>query len=432
MRLGTAHPARGAGVFVVELPAPLADRADRARPASGSGSSASPDLRSTGCGRRRVRSPLGWPRSGCRRSRSSTSGPTDASVAARVGAMERDDAGRPPAVCRRALAPRAAMPADDPGLVGRDRRGRGVRGCPAERVRRRRSRQPSGRRLPTRPVVLPFANLRRPTGERRPTGLAGSLLPEPVVPRAATDARVVVPDGDAEGARGEPPAPPKRRGPTVPRQRRTTDATAGRGRPPRTRARRSPRPRADRLQAELAELTGTRRPEVIARIRAAKEFGDLKENADYTAAREEQSFLEGRIQSIEARLRDAVIAEAPPRRRRRCRPRIDRDRRGRRASVTTRSSARPRRIRRPAACRSHHPSGGRSLGATVGSTVTVDTPRGAVDYTVSRDRVGRAGRVSPWGRRPSCARPRTAPPGSATRGRACPGCSRRRCGPSAR
>jgi transcription elongation factor GreA len=50
---------------------------------------------------------------------------------------------------------------------------------------------------------------------------------------------------------------------------------------------------------------------VIGRIRTAKELGDLKENADYTAAREEQSFLEGRVQAIEARLRTAVIVDAP-------------------------------------------------------------------------------------------------------------------------
>ena len=68
---------------------------------------------------------------------------------------------------------------------------------------------------------------------------------------------------------------------------------------------------AARMRTELTELTEVRRPEVIARIRTAKELGDLKENADYTAAREEQSFLEGRIQALEARLRDAVIAEVP-------------------------------------------------------------------------------------------------------------------------
>jgi transcription elongation factor GreA len=68
---------------------------------------------------------------------------------------------------------------------------------------------------------------------------------------------------------------------------------------------------AGRLRAELEELTRIRRPEVIARIRAAKELGDLKENADYSSAREEQSFLEGRVQAIEARLRTAVIVAAP-------------------------------------------------------------------------------------------------------------------------
>ena len=50
---------------------------------------------------------------------------------------------------------------------------------------------------------------------------------------------------------------------------------------------------------------------MIARIKSAKELGDLKENADYSSAREEQSFLEGRIASIEALLRDATVIEAP-------------------------------------------------------------------------------------------------------------------------
>jgi transcription elongation factor GreA len=68
---------------------------------------------------------------------------------------------------------------------------------------------------------------------------------------------------------------------------------------------------AERLRAELAELIDVRRPEVVARIRSAKELGDLKENADYHAAREEQSFLEGRIQALQAKLRDAVIAIPP-------------------------------------------------------------------------------------------------------------------------
>jgi transcription elongation factor GreA len=66
-----------------------------------------------------------------------------------------------------------------------------------------------------------------------------------------------------------------------------------------------------KLRAELDHLLSVRRPEVIARIRSAKEHGDLKENSEYHAAREEQSFLEGRVQALEARLRTAVIVEAP-------------------------------------------------------------------------------------------------------------------------
>jgi len=64
-----------------------------------------------------------------------------------------------------------------------------------------------------------------------------------------------------------------------------------------------------RLQAELAELTGPRRQELAQRLRAAIQMGDLSENADYHKAKEDQAFLEGRIQEIEAVLRTAVIIE---------------------------------------------------------------------------------------------------------------------------
>jgi len=63
------------------------------------------------------------------------------------------------------------------------------------------------------------------------------------------------------------------------------------------------------LQAELDELANRRRPEVIARIKAARELGDLSENADYEAARKEQSFLEGRVQQLEQMIKSAVIIE---------------------------------------------------------------------------------------------------------------------------
>ena len=126
---------------------------------------------------------------------------------------------------------------------------------------------------------------------------------------------VRVADGDAEGARGEPPAPKRRAGGAA---RTASGEGRRRGRrceaapPAPVVAAEALTPDGEaRLRAELAELTQVKRPQVIARIRTAKEHGDLKENSEYHAAREEQSFLEGRIQAIEARLRSAVIVEAP-------------------------------------------------------------------------------------------------------------------------
>ena len=64
-----------------------------------------------------------------------------------------------------------------------------------------------------------------------------------------------------------------------------------------------------KLRAELKELTGPRREQLSKRLRAAIQMGDLSENADYHKAKEDQAFLEGRIQEIEAVLRTAVIVE---------------------------------------------------------------------------------------------------------------------------
>ncbi len=64
-----------------------------------------------------------------------------------------------------------------------------------------------------------------------------------------------------------------------------------------------------KLKAELADLTGPRREELAQRLRSAIQMGDLSENADYHKAKEDQAFLEGRIQEIEAVLRNAVIIE---------------------------------------------------------------------------------------------------------------------------
>lgn len=63
------------------------------------------------------------------------------------------------------------------------------------------------------------------------------------------------------------------------------------------------------LEKELAELKGPKRDELSKRLKSAIEMGDLSENADYKAAKEDQGFLEGRIQEIEAILSTAEITD---------------------------------------------------------------------------------------------------------------------------
>tara|TARA_B100000378_G_scaffold141095_1_gene113949 strand:- start:15 stop:491 length:477 start_codon:yes stop_codon:yes gene_type:complete len=64
---------------------------------------------------------------------------------------------------------------------------------------------------------------------------------------------------------------------------------------------------AEKLKQELSKLKSEVRPKIIAAIKEAREKGDLKENAEYHAAREQQSFAEGRIKDIELKLSNAEI-----------------------------------------------------------------------------------------------------------------------------
>ncbi|WP_194757302.1 transcription elongation factor GreA [Aliidiomarina indica] len=66
---------------------------------------------------------------------------------------------------------------------------------------------------------------------------------------------------------------------------------------------------ADALRSELKRLKSEDRPRIIQAIADAREHGDLKENAEYHAAREQQSFCEGRIQEIEAKLANAQVID---------------------------------------------------------------------------------------------------------------------------
>ena len=159
-------------------------------------------------------------------------------------------------------------------------------------------------------TVLPFANLRTVTGQAKDHGLRRSTLASPAEPAPPQTKVVELPPGDAEGSRPEPKGTGTTRRTNRPAttRRTTTRPTAARSGP-------SPAPvilSADgltRMKAELEQLTRVRRPEVIDRVRLARQLGDLRENSEYAAAREEQSFLEGRIQQLEAQLRTAVVAQ---------------------------------------------------------------------------------------------------------------------------
>jgi len=64
---------------------------------------------------------------------------------------------------------------------------------------------------------------------------------------------------------------------------------------------------AEKLRAELQELKGVQRPAIITAIAEARSHGDLSENAEYAAAKERQSFIEGRIAELESKLSNAQI-----------------------------------------------------------------------------------------------------------------------------
>ena len=68
----------------------------------------------------------------------------------------------------------------------------------------------------------------------------------------------------------------------------------------------------DKLQAELDDLRGPRRQEIIEKIAAARDEGDLKENSGYHAAKDQQGQQEARVRQLEDMLRRAEVGETPP------------------------------------------------------------------------------------------------------------------------
>lgn len=66
----------------------------------------------------------------------------------------------------------------------------------------------------------------------------------------------------------------------------------------------------EQLEQELEELKLVRRPEIVERIKIARSYGDLSENSEYDAAKDEQAFVEGQIQILETKIRYAEIIDS--------------------------------------------------------------------------------------------------------------------------
>ncbi len=139
---------------------------------------------------------------------------------------------------------------------------------------------------------------------------------------------------------------------------------------------------AAKLEKELAELKGPRRQELSKRLRSAIQMGDLSENADYHKAKEDQGFLEGRIQEFEYLLRNAVIIE----------PNAGRDKVGIGHHVTIQEADSPPETYHVVGAKEADPRNGRISNESpigralmdhkVGDVVQVETPGGKLSFKI--------------------------------------------------
>ena len=138
-----------------------------------------------------------------------------------------------------------------------------------------------------------------------------------------------------------------------------------------------------RLKEELAELTGPKRTELAQRLRSAIQMGDLSENADYIKAKEDQGFLEGRIQELQYILNHATIIEENG-------GGFDSVEVG--ATVTVQEENFPPEVYYLVGSKEADPANGKIsnespigkavLGKKVGDTVTVETPGGGLELKI--------------------------------------------------
>jgi transcription elongation factor GreA len=142
----------------------------------------------------------------------------------------------------------------------------------------------------------------------------------------------------------------------------------------------------EELRAELTQLEGPARQEMAARIKVARELGDLKENADYHIAKEDQAHLETRIKRLQERLRNAVVVEVDD-------SAADSFAFGRTAEVLDEAKGESSEWTLVGSTEANlaegrlsaeSPIGRALLDAPVGATVTVETPRGQRAFKVLR------------------------------------------------
>ena len=129
-----------------------------------------------------------------------------------------------------------------------------------------------------------------------------------------------------------------------------------------------------RIKAELEELTTTGREQITEKIKIAREHGDLKENAEYHAAKDEQGLMESKIRKMQQMLRDPEIVEAPP----------VSDEVGPGMLVTIRPLDEHTEEKAPGArtVTTESPLGTALMGATAGQEVAYQAPGGTVKYSV--------------------------------------------------
>lgn len=157
--------------------------------------------------------------------------------------------------------------------------------------------------LPEGTPVLPWANLESPTGPPRRTGIAAALLSAEATPTPVASVR----RSDRSASKRRAGATSGARAPRRTATRATPGNAAAASGPPREEPTHVTEDGLSAMHAELERLTSVERPQVVERVKHARELGDLRENADYEAARREQSFLEGRILELEHGIRTAVV-----------------------------------------------------------------------------------------------------------------------------